>query len=1146
MDGISLPDEMIKKAKEKGLKSIAITDHGHCHAHADFYLAGKKHGVRTVFGMEAYVIHDLDEWHVLKDTAGFADTQERDSNATGDDTGKKLNKQLYRKGHLVLIACNRKGLENLYQLTYKAHKDGFYGKPRIDKKMLTQHCEGLVATSACMGGVIANKCWDMKNGNGSIDDVAEEAREFDRIMGRGRFFLELQFNESDSQRFINECLVHVSQKTGIPLTVAADAHYTNPDDWKAQELLYMLRSKKTIATRGNWNFEVKQLYIKSAEEMWQAFEKFGGQLSKSIVIDAFKNTLLIDSLVEDFEPDTHKRLPTLPIEDPFSEMMQRAINGLKSLGLAKDERYKARLLHELRVIKDKGFANYFLTMQKIIGEAKNSMLVGEGRGSSGASLVCYCLGITDIDPIEHDLLFERFMDPNRTEEPDIDTDFEDIDATKDMLRRIFGEQNVACLSSYGTFQIKGLLKDVARVYDLDHRDINNLNKQIQKELKVLFINQDKSTLVIKLEDVERVSPSFNTFCQKYPQVAPFLKTLYGRNRQVSRHASAVIIGDNLPSETALWVQKDKETGKQIVQASFTEGIVNKNMSAMGFTKFDILGLTTLKVIHYALRLISQRTGRPLEELKEMIRSKNMNLNDPKVMQHIFCDGNFAGIFQFTEKGIRRVAMNVKPDTFVDISAIASIYRPGPLAGGFDKLYAHNKHHPEDVVYDHPLLENILKKTRGCIVFQEQLMQICNVLGKMSWKDVNSVRKVLLKKDKSKSDEFLKSENERLSGLFLKGCDENGFPKEKAEKLWKDLLAFGGYGFNKAHSDCYSIMTMKCAYLATYYPMEWYAAVLTLGESGELQQYVGDIKRSGIKILPVDINASKGEHAIEGDTIRLSLRSVKGVGDAAIKKIVAAQPYSDFVDFLDRSGATKTNIFPLIRAGAFESICKKPMAELETKYNVYADNSKMRTKKNRHEFISMWDSQWTATSVDVLPLISKEKKKDRKKLHFELIDGDYSLAAKVEFENQLFGFSLRGSPFDILNRQDKIMKYLEDALSSPTSIYHGVNLDDALSSEQECIVLPVMIKRIFEKPQRNGQMFAFMTFETMEGQEFDAPAFSSVWKHLRERVKKSKVYMGMFNRKLGEDAKNLLVGKPGFAQSANSAAKAMVDVDDILL
>lgn len=1139
MDGISLPEEMILKAKEKGLKSIAITDHGHCHAHADFYLFGKKHGVRVVYGMEAYVIHDLDEWRALKDSEGFENVQERDSNASGDDEKKSLSKQLYRKGHLVLLAMNRKGLENLYQLTYKAHMFGFYSKPRIDKKMLMEHNEGLIATSACMGGVISNKCWDMKNGRGTFDEVVREAQEFDSIMGRGKFFLELQFNESDSQRFINDCIVEVSKKTGIPLTVAADAHYVNQDDWKAQELLYLLRSKKTMATRGeNWNFEVKQLYIKSAEEMWHAFEKFGGKLPKNVAIEAFENTLLIDSLIENFEPDTHKRLPSLPVKDPFMDMMQRSVEGLKKLGLARKDEYKARLLHELKIIKEKGFANYFLTMEKIISEAKKTMLVGEGRGSSGASLVCYTLGITDIDPIEHDLLFERFMDPARTEEPDIDTDFEDIDATKEMLRKTFGEQNVACLSTYGTFQIKGLLKDLSRVYDLDHNEINKLNKQIEKDLKVLYHNQDKSTIVIKLSDVERVSPAFNKFCDTNPNVAQHFKTLYGRNRHIGRHASAVIIGDNLPAETALWVQKDKTTGEKIVQASFTEGIVNKNVSAMGFTKFDILGLATLKIIHYALDLIAAREGKTFDELRESIRSKNLNLNDEKMLKHVFWNGNFAGVFQFTNSGIRRLAQNVKPDTFTDVSAICSIYRPGPLAGNFDKLYVHNKFHPEDVAYDHPLLENILKKTRGCIVFQEQLMQICNVMGKMSWKDVNAVRKVLLKKDKSKSEEFLKSENERLSNLFLKGCEENGLAKEKAEKLWKDLIAFGGYGFNKAHSDAYTVMTMQCAYLATYYPMEWYAAVLTKGQSGDLQQYVGDIKKAGVRILPVDINQSKGTHSIEGDTIRLAFSSVTGVGPAAIEKIVANQPYKDFIDYLDRSGVGKTATLPLIRVGAFESICKKPTAELESKYIVYTTDAKLKAKKNRAALLELWDSKWEDREARLV--FGKEKEETV----VELVDGDYSDAFKLALEHWLLGFSLRGSPFEVMGRMEKIFSFMESEMSTPSDNHYGVDLDEALESDSEIIVLPVIVKRIFEKPQKNKQLMAFISFETMDGRMFDAPAFASVWRNIKKTTKVGNVYIGTFNRDFGEESDKLKVGRPGFAHSEKSCQRYMIDVDTL--
>ena len=1130
MDGISLPEEMIKKAKEKGLKSIAITDHGHAHAHADFYLFGKKHGVKTILGVEAYVIHDLDEWKALK-TDHLEDVQERDSNAQAEDEKHSVAKQLFRKGHLVILPMNRKGLSNLYQLVYKSHAIGFYSKPRMDKKMLAEHSEGLIATSACMGGVISNKCWDIKNGRGTLQDAINEALDFDRIFGRGRFFLELQFNESDGQRFINDCMVQIHQATGIPLTVATDSHYTNEHEWKAQELLYMLRSNKTVATRGeDWDFKVKQLYIKGAEDMWHAFEKFGGTLEPKVALQAFDNTLLIDSLIESFEPDTTQRLPTLPYKNSFAEMGQRAIDGLKNLGLSDRDEYKARLLTELKVIKEKGISNYFLIVQKIIQEAKKNMLVGAGRGSAAGSLVCYALGITDLDPIEHDLMFERFLDPNRTELPDIDVDFQDVDETKDLLRKMFGDHNVACLSSYGTFQIKGLLKDVGRVYDIDNKTINDVNKKIEKELKVLYLNQDKSTLVIRLEDVQRVSQTFNKFVRDYPQVGEHLTTLYGRNRHVSRHAAGVIIGDNLPAETALWVQKDKETGKQIVQASFTEGIVNKNVSAMGFVKFDILSIATLKVIDHALRLISERTGTPFEELKESIRPHRMNMNDQKVFKHVFWDGNFAGVFQFTEKGIRRVAKNVKPDTFVDVSAIASIYRPGPLAGGFDKLYAHNKHHPEDVVYEHPLLESILKPTRGCIVFQEQLMKICNVMGKMSWKDVNRVRKVLLKKDKSKSEDFLRAENEELSGKFFKGCEENGYEKEKAEKLWKDLLAFGGYGFNKAHSDAYSVMTMQCAYLATYFPMEWYAAVLTKGQSGELQQYVGDIKRAGVKILPVDINASKGSHVIEGDTIRLSFSSVKGVGPSAIEKIVANQPYNNFLDFLERSGVGKTAIEPLIKAGAFDSLYPN-MKDLQVKYNSFVEDPSYKRKtppKNGGPYWGTYVKYFNETEQV----------------------SDYELHERVSLEMEMFDFSLRGSPFEILDREQKIEKYLEEKLNEEITLgrgyYYGVNFDDAIESSSEVIILPVVVKRVFEKPQRNGQMFAFLTFETMEGKEFDAPCFATIWTHIKKSTVKGGVYMGTFNRKFGEDKANLVVGRPGFGHSQKSASGYMLSVDDIQL
>jgi DNA polymerase-3 subunit alpha len=1108
MDGISLPEEMIKTAREKGLRSIAITDHGHCHAHADFHIFGKKHQVRTIFGVEAYVIDSLEDWRQAKETVD--ESEDEDATNTG------IAKSLHRKGHLVLLARNREGLSNINQLVYRAHKEGFYGKPRMDKEMLRKHAGGLVASSACMGGVISNKLWQFSRSECTWDEVKREVQEFEEIFGKGKFFLELQLNESASQRFINERLVELHRELGTPLTVAVDSHYIRNEDWQTQEILYMLRGKTTMSTRGpNWNFEIKQLYLKSPEEMWESYEKFGrSHIPEDIIRQAFENTLVIDSLVENYEPDTHQRLPTLKgVENPFKTMGQLAIAEMVRRGLDKDERYAKQVLHELKVIKEKGIANYFMIMRQMIGEARKEMLVGPGRGSAAGSLVCYMLGVTDLDPIKHNLMFERFLDPSRVELPDIDTDFEDPDRVKEILRSIFGDDNVASLSTYGTFQIKGLLKDVGRVFDIDHNEINKLNKKIEGELRVLYVNQDKSTIVIKLEDIERVSPSFNEFVSRYPVAAGHLKHLYGRNRHIGTHAAGIIIGDNLPAETSIFAKRDNEKnsptfGQMITQASFTEGIVNKNISTMGFVKFDLLGLANLKVVHHALELISERTGKTMDDLKESIRAHNLDMDDPKVLKRVFQDGNFAGIFQFTNKGIRGLAKNIRPDCFEDVVAIAALYRPGPLGSGMHKLYGENKAKAlaGELTYEHPILEQVLKRTHGCLVYQEQLMQVANLLGKMTFKDVQRIRKVLLKKDKSKSEEFLKKENDELQGKFIAGCLENGLTKERAEQWWKDMLYFGGYGFNVAHAAAYSVTTMQNAYLATYYPLEWYSALLSKGQTAELQDYIGDIKQAGVKILPVDINRSKGTHIIEDGSIRLSLRSVLGVGQSAIDKITAGQPYKDFYDFLRRSKATKTSIVPLIKAGAFE-VLQPNMAMLDQMYAKYMSDPKYATKK--------WKEFYDIDFFNVT---------------------DYETHIKVANEIELMGFTIRGSPFEILNRREKIDQLFGDVATS---------YKEFVESEEEVAMLTVVVKDFKERAQRNKQMMAFVKFAAETGEEFEAPAFANVWKWIGPKVRKGSVYVATFNRK-PDDPERLIIGKPGFAQSQHSASQAMINLDEIEL
>jgi DNA polymerase-3 subunit alpha len=728
-------------------------------------------------------------------------------------------------------------------------------------------------------------------------------------------------------------------------------------------------------------------------------------------------------------------------------------------------------------------------------------------------------------------MFERFLDPHRLELPDIDVDFEDVDATKDTLRQMFGEDNVACLSTYGTFGTKGLLKDLARVYDIDHNDVNRMNRQIEKELRVLYINQDKSTIVISLDDIERVSATFNEFVRRYPDIGRLFKQLYGRNRHIGRHASGVVIGDNLPAETSIF------RSKGIVQTSFTEGIVNKNLSAMGMVKFDILSIATLKIIHHALRLISKKTGRSEEELIESIRPHNLDLNDQKVLKNVFWDGRFAGVFQFTERGIRKLAQRIRPDCFDDVSAVTSLYRPGPLGSGMHKLYAENKKKSlaGELVYEHPVLEKILKRTHGCLVYQEQLMQVAQHLGKMEFKDVQRIRKVLLKKDKSKSAEFLQKENDELRGKFIAGAVESGLDQDSADRWWKNLLFFGGYGFNASHSFTYSVMTMQCAHLATYHPLEFYAAVLSKGQSGELQAYITDIKASGIKVLPVDVNESKMDHVTEDEKIRLSFTSVLGVGPAAILKIVAGQPYRDFRDFLDRSGAGKTAILPLIRVGAFDSLFAEPnMRRLEWFYERYCENPKLRQKKN----LGALDELYTNT-MDVGGFTMRDKEGN----DVYCPDKDYELHEKVALENELMTFSLRGSPFEILDREKKLRALFGE--SGVPTYKEFVESDEFDEEGKSYGPLPVCVKDIREKPQKNGRMFAFIKFSTESGEEFDSPAFANVWSQIKPKMRKGSVYVGTFNRS-DEDPTNLVIGKPGFAHSAKSIQGYMVDVDEIEL
>ncbi len=1113
-DGVCTPEEVIAAAKTKGLRSIAITDHGHTHAHARFFLEGKKQGVRTLLGTEAYVIHDFEEWREMKNRLALE--KKKDAEEVEFDLDKaaqdKANRRvLYRKGHLVLIAQNRKGLANIYNLNFKAHKYGYYQKPRMDKKMLSEHSEGVIASSACMGGVISQKIWGWKRGEIEWPELEREVREFAEIFP-GRFFLELQSNESPGQKEINEALVALHRLTGVPLNVTMDAHYVDPDDWQSQQILHLLmthRGKAGITLNNlpsDYRFDVRSLFVKSGDELWQSFRTNNPEVPEDLLEQAFENTLLADSLVENFEPDTSMRLPSLPYEDTFRELMMSSREGLKRRGLEGDDRYIERLGYELKIIRDKGLANYFLVVRNICDAARKEMLIGPGRGSAAGSLICYLTGITNIDPIEHKLMFERFINVDRIETPDIDLDFQDVDRIKDILRERFGEDNVACISTYGTNQIKGLLKDVGRVHGIDHMEINRTNAQIEREMKALYKEGEgvtRSAITIKLEDVYRLSPSFNALIQKYPEMERAVKSLYGREHHVGRHASGVIIGDDLPSETSVFLSKG------IVQASFTDGIVNKSASSMGLVKFDILGLATLEVISHACRLIAARTGRTYDEVLAEIDPKTMDFNDQKVLKTVFWDGNMTGIFSVTSAGMMKLFMQVKPTSFDDVAAVCALFRPGPLGSKMDQMYARRKNGEEPVTYDHPILEGIMKDTYGCLVYQEQMLEIGRLLGKMSWKDTNRLRKLFLKKDKSKQDGYLDEEERYLKETLIRGVVENGMTAEQGVELWEMCGKFGGYGFNRAHSYAYGMVTMQTAYLRTHYPMEFFAALLTKGQAADLQTYVNDIRKQGFEIKPVDVNMSAADHKIEDNGIRLSFSSVKGIGPAALEKLVAKQPFESFTQFLLDSGANKTVTDVLIRVGAFTEL--EPgvsVATLLKRHETFRADKKLSHKKSR-EIVGP-----TLAAIKDLP--------------------DDAIEV-MEKERELLGFNLRGTPFSINGRYEKIDRLVEEGLCQRG---WAEFVED---ESHEVLVAPLLVKSIKERPQRNGKLFAFLRLTDRDGLEYEAPAFAGVWEHVRTSVRMGDVYVMIVHRKK-DDPGSFVVGKPGWAQTAKSAAQAFISID----
>ncbi|HVP62609.1 MAG TPA: DNA polymerase III subunit alpha [Myxococcaceae bacterium] len=875
LDGAIRMKDLIKTVKAKGMSAVAVTDHGNMFGAIDFYKKAREAGIKPILGLEAYV-------------AG--------SKGRTDRTEKVAN-------HLILLAKNEEGYANLRLLSSKAYLDGFYYHPRIDKQLLKEHSGGLFGLTACLGGEVTSACY-----RGDMDAARAAAREYKDIFAPGHFFLEIQSNGLPEQEKANANLKQLSRDVDLPLVATADAHYIQREDAAAHELLMAIASGKTLADSKRMRHSTDQLYVTSPEEMLAYF---------SDVPEAVHNTMRI---AEQCTLELKLGKPMLPSfrvpegHTPDSYMAELATTGLeerfKELPYAVDRQlYLHRLGAELAVISSMGFSSYFLIVQDFINWAKkHGIPVGPGRGSGAGSLVAYALRITDLDPIPYNLLFERFLNPERVSMPDFDIDFcqDRRDEVITYVSGKYGQDNVGQIITFGSLKAKSVLRDVARVFGLPFSEGDRLAKLVPEVLNITLKDAiemeprlkemiDQPTVLGTLEGGREVTSK---------EVLTISMALEGLHRQAGMHAAGVVIADK-----PLWefVPVYQRPGESALITQFAKDEVE----AAGLVKFDFLGLTTLTVIQNALDLVAR--GRPPEQ---RIQAHQIPLADPATYE-LISRGDTAGVFQMESSGFTEMVMKLKPSCFEDVIAAGALYRPGPLDSGMVDVFINRKHGRERVSYPHPSLEPVLKDTYGVIVYQEQVMQISQVLGGYSLGRADLLRRAMGKK----KAEVMAAERQG----FLEGCEKNGVDPKVAGEIFDLMEKFAEYGFNKSHSAAYGLITIQTAWLKAHYPVEFMAALLTSEKDNtdKVVAHIAEARGQGYEVLPPDVNVSDLAFGAVDGKIRFGLGAIKGVGESAIEAILEARkagPFRDLFDFSERVDSRRVNrkvIEALVKAGAFD-------------------------------------------------------------------------------------------------------------------------------------------------------------------------------------------------------------------------------------
>jgi DNA polymerase-3 subunit alpha len=858
MDGLNSPKELCQAALDAGQTAIAITDHGTLSSHRDMQIAAKELGVKPILGVEAYI----------SPTDRF-------------DRSSKTDKSIQAYNHIILLAKNKKGLENINTLQELAWNEGFYHKPRIDREVLKEYAEGIIVLSGCLNGLIS-KCIE----KGELGEARLILKDFKQTFQED-FYVEVQ---SHNPPEINAALLDLADELKIKAVATGDAHFAKEEDRILEEALLILstspkadkdtdfdmsRNIKDMLDRFNYlypdrriSFQDYNLFIQSRSEIEADFNKAG--INRT---DIYENTMEIANKVEEY--DFYQGLDLLPVPktDADERLLELSEKGLERLQKASDPIYRDRLREELDIIASKNFASYFLVVADMINWAKeNDIRVGPGRGSAAGSLVCYALGITDVDPIEYDLLFFRFINPERNDFPDIDTDFEDRrrKEVKDYLKKRF--KHVASISTYTYFKDKGVVRDAARVFMVPLQEVNRALKSVDT-----------------FEDFID-SPNTKEFRLRYPEVVWLADRLRGRIRSVGVHAAGVVVAkDDLrkfaPVESREDSQ-DKVSGRIPVVAYDMDTVAD-----IGLIKLDALGLKTLSVISDTLGSIKKRH-------KKDINLSGLSMDDPKVYQ-MLSEGYTKGVFQAEATPYTNLLMKMGVDKFEDLAASNALVRPGAM-NTVGASYINRKHGREAVEYTHTILKPFTENTYGVIIYQEQVMQACVHLGGMSWSEADKVRKIIGKKKDAK-------EFDQFKDQFVTGASKH-ITKKKAEELWHDFEAHAGYSFNRSHAVAYSMLSYYTAWLKTYYPLEFMFSILKNENDKDARtEYLIEAKRLGLSIKLPHINESDIYFSLQGESIRFGLAEVKFISDSIANKIIEKRPYKEYADFIDKASKKGSGI-----------------------------------------------------------------------------------------------------------------------------------------------------------------------------------------------------------------------------------------------